>query len=134
MRPDRKYHLSLERHTSLKRGARQRKTVERNLMPVAGALDEIGASDEPSHKTRRRLVIERAGMIDLLDAAMIHDGNSVGGHHGLRLVMRHVNGGSAKFVMQSANFKPHLLSQCRIQVGQRLVKQEYRGPDNNRAG
>ena len=41
MRPDRKYHLSLERHTSLKRGARQRKTVERNLVTVAGALDRM---------------------------------------------------------------------------------------------
>src|SRR3981081_350453 len=134
MRPDRKNHLSLRRHISLERGARQRKTVERNLMTVAGALDEIGASDEPSHKTRRRLVIEPAWMIDLLDAAVIHDGNSIGCHHGFGLVMRHVNGGYAKFVMQSPNFKPHLLSQCRIQVGQRFVKQEDGGPDNNRAG
>src|ERR1700704_4015345 len=105
MWPDRKHHLSLRRHISLERGPGQPKTIERNLIPVAGALDEIGASDEPSHKTRRRPVIERAWMIDLLDAAMIHDGNSIGGHHGFGLVMRHVNGGYAKFVMQSANFK-----------------------------
>src|ERR1700716_2860826 len=107
MRADRKNHLSHRRHISLERGARKRKTVERNLMPVAGAFDEICASDEPSHKTRRRLVIERAWIIDLLDAAMIHDGNSIGGHHGFGLVMRHVNGGYAKFIMQSPNFKPH---------------------------
>src|ERR1700760_3222131 len=103
-------------------------------MTVAGAFDEIGASDEPSHKTRRRLVIERAWMIDLFDAAMIHDGNSIGGHHGFGLVMCHVNGGDAKFVMQSPDFKTHFLPQGRIQVGQGLVKQEYGWPDNNRAG
>ena len=73
-------------------------------------------------------------MIDLLDAAMIHDGNPIRGHHGFGLVMRHVNGGHPKFVVQSPDFKTHLLPQCRIQVGQRLVKQQHGGPDNNRAG
>src|SRR5437879_6577628 len=129
MRPYRKHGFSLRGHSSLKCGARQRKAVERNLMTIAGALDEIGASDEACHKTRLRLVVERAWMIDLLDAAMVHDRNSIGGHHGFRLVMCHVNGGHAKFVMQAPNFKTHLLPQGRVQIGQRLITQQDGGPD-----
>src|SRR3981081_2110085 len=109
MRPYRKHRLSFRRHISPKCGARQRKAVERNLMAIAGALEEIGASDEACHKTRLGRVIECTRMIDLLDAAMVHDGYPIGGHHGLCLVMRHINGGHAKFVMQAPNFKTHFL-------------------------
>ena len=43
-------------------------------------------------------------MIDLLDPAMIHDHDPVGGHHRFGLVMRHIDGGDVKCVMQAADF------------------------------
>ena len=73
-------------------------------------------------------------MVDLLDAAMVHDRDSIRGHHGFGLVMRHVNGGDVKFVMQAADFEAHLLTQGRVEVGQGLVQQQNGGPDNDRAG
>ena len=78
---------------------------------VAGALDEIGAADEARHEARLRLVVERAGVIDLLDAALVHDRDAVGGHHRLGLVVRDVDGGDVKFVMQAPDFEAHLLAQ-----------------------
>src|SRR5260370_7604704 len=103
MRPYRKHRLSLRRHISPKCGARQRKAVERNLMAIAGALDEIGASDEACHKTRLRLVIERARMIDLLDAAMVHDANSIAVHPAPPLVIPPLNPSHAKYAIQTTN-------------------------------
>jgi len=71
---------------SPKCGARQRQKPSNEISWPSLCLDEIGASDEACHKTRLGRFIECARMIDLLDAAMVHDGYPIGGHHGLCLV------------------------------------------------
>ncbi len=92
---------------------------------VHRAIQEIGAADEPGDKPRLRPVVQRHRIIHLLDPAMVHHHDAVGGHHRLGLVMRHIDRGDAERVVQAADFRAHLLAQIGVQVGQRFVEQQH---------
>ncbi len=62
----------------------------------------------------------------------MHHGDAVGKAHGLRLVMRHIESGGAG-LLQHAQLGPHLQAQERVEVGERLVHQQHRRLDRERA-
>ena len=95
------------------------------------SIDKIRASDEPSDKSRLRSAIKRIRRIDLLQVALVHDGDSIRGHHRLGLIMGHVHHGDLELVVQPADFEAHLLAQVRIEVGERFVQQQHGGLDHN---
>ena len=79
-------------------------------------------------------LVYRSRGVDLLDPAGVHDGDAVGGDHGLALIVRDVDGGEVEFVVQAADFEAHLLAQIGIEVGQRFVEQQHAGLDDHGAG
>ncbi len=81
-------------------------------------------TDEVRDEERNRPVIDVARTRNLLDHAVVHHGNQVRHRHGLQLIMRDVNGGRAKPVMQRAQFLDHRLAHFGIERSERLVHQE----------
>ncbi|ELZ61865.1 phenol hydroxylase [Haloferax sp. ATCC BAA-646] len=63
----------------------------------------------------------------LLELAVVHDGDTVGHRHRLRLVVGDVDGRDRELVLQVLEFGPHLRPQFSVQVGQRFVHQEHLG-------
>ncbi|ELZ67519.1 phenol hydroxylase [Haloferax prahovense DSM 18310] len=69
--------------------------------------------------------LQRRG--DLLEFAVVEDGDSVAHRHRLRLVVSDVDGGDAEVLLQALELRPHLRAKFGVQVGQRLVHQEHLG-------
>jgi hypothetical protein len=66
--------------------------------------------------------------------ALVHDGDLVGEHHRLFLVVRHVDRRDPEALLERAQIDAHLLAQLGVQVGQRLVHQEHARLEDERAG
>ena len=60
-------------------------------------------------------------------------GDAIGQAHRLGLVVRHIERGGAGRLQHRLQFGAHLQPQQRIQVGQRLVHQQHRRLDRQRA-
>ena len=71
---------------------------------------------------------------DLHDPALVHHDDPVGQRQRLVLIMRHVNGCRADLIVDAADFGAHLKPQLGIEIGQRLVHQHDRRPDDDGAG
>src|SRR6185437_10190 len=87
----------------------ERETGKADLASGERALEKIGAADETGDEARLRPVVERKGVGDLLDAALVHHHDAVRRDHGLGLVMGHVDGGDAEGLMQAPDLEAHLL-------------------------
>ena len=74
-----------------------------------------------------------SGDAGLLDLAVVHDADQVGGGHRLRLVVGDVDGGVAIGVVQPAHLEAHFLAQIGVEIGQRLVEQQRLGLHDQRA-
>ena len=61
----------------------------------------------------------------LLQNTAIQNRHTVGERHGFDLVVRHVDGRGAEFVVETTDFLSHLMTQFRIQVGQGFVHQQH---------
>ena len=70
---------------------------------------------------------------DLLDDAVMHDGDAIREAHRLGLVMRDVDGRRAGRLQDSLELGTHLQAQQRVQVRQRLVHQQHLRLDGERA-
>ena len=84
---------------------------------------DVRASDEAGNELGFRPGIDVFRRTRLLNAAVIHHDDHVGGGHRLRLVMRDVDRGVAELVVQAANLETHLLSKIGVEVGQGFVEQ-----------
>src|SRR5882724_743207 len=71
-----------------------------------------------------RVAVMNRGRIELLDPAAIHDGNAVGDHHRLALIMSYINAGDLELAEQRLDLKAHVLAQRRIEIAQGLVEQQ----------
>jgi hypothetical protein len=71
--------------------------------------------------------------VDLLDPPLVHDHDAVRRHHGLRLVVRHVDRGDLEGVVQAADLEAHLLAQIGVEVAERLIEQQHLGLDHDGA-
>ena len=71
------------------------------------------------------LIIQILRSIYLLDNTILQNYDSGTQCHSLCLVMCYIDDGGAQSLMQLGNLNTHLYTQLSIQVGQRLVHQEY---------
>src|SRR3546814_8457172 len=73
-------------YTTLCRSALKHGPVGRGL---DAAIKDVRAADEVGDEGRRRTSIQGLGTIELLDHALVHDGDPVGEDKGLTLIVRH---------------------------------------------
>ena len=89
-------------------------------------LDQVdrGGPDEAGDELVDRLVVERLGGIDLLQAPTVHHRNAIAHRHRLDLVVGDVDRRHIEPPLQLMDLGAHLHPQLRIEVRERLVHQE----------
>ncbi|EON32400.1 phenol hydroxylase [Gordonia terrae C-6] len=92
-----------------------------------------GRTDEARHEHVGRIVVELLGCADLLHVAAAQDHHAIAEGHRLGLVVGHVDGRGAQSLLQLRDLGPHLHTQLRVEIRQRLVHQERLGRPHDRA-
>jgi len=94
--------------------------------PERGRVEEIHARrpDEPCHELVVRILVEADGRSDLLHPAGAQHDDAVRHRQRLGLVVRHVDRGVAKHLVKLGDFDPHLHTQFRVKVAERLIEEK----------
>src|SRR6185503_7560865 len=84
-------------------------------------FDEIHGwrTDEAGDKEGPRVIVYLLGRSELLDNALVHDGDPVGKGHCLDLIMGHIDGRHLKFMLEMLQFGTHLDAKLGVKVRQR---------------
>jgi hypothetical protein len=90
---------------------------------VAGRKFIDGEPMNP-HEQVAGLLVEFPGRGDLLQFALLQHRHAVPEGHGLRLVVRDIDGGDPEPALHLRDFRAHLPAQLGVEVRQRLVEQE----------
>ncbi len=69
-------------------------------------------------------VVDDLRLVELLDRALVHDGDAGGERHRLDLVVGHIDGGLADRQVKLLDLGAHVDAQLNVEVGQWLVEQE----------
>ena len=80
-------------------------------------------ADEAGDEYRDRTPVELFRVADLGDLSLVHYSDPVGYRHRLLLIVSHIHGGDAEFLLQRADLSAHLHPQFRVQIGERFVEQ-----------
>ncbi len=88
------------------------------------AVQDVRTAEEAGDELGPGLFVDLLRAAKLLDAALIHHDDTIGGGHRLGLIMGDVDCGEAVFVMQAAQFEAHLFTQRGVEIGERFVKQQ----------
>ena len=89
------------------------------------AVEEVGVADERGDERGAGRLVDLGGGVDLLDAALVHDGDAVAQRHGLALVVGDVEEGDADLVVDEVELDLHVLAQLQVERGERLVEQQH---------
>ncbi len=116
------------------RAVRGLHVVLRPLRLADGPGDEVRGADELRHELVGRLHVDLAGLAELDHRAGLHDGDVRGQRERLDLVVGDVDRGDAELALQPLELVPQVLAQLGVEVGQRLVEQQQRRLDDQRAG
>ena len=104
---------------------------QRRLAAVAGHFgrNEVhgGRAHEAGDEHVGRPVVDLSRLVELLDAALMHDRDARRQRHRFDLVVGHVDGGLADLLVQLLDLHAHLDAQLGIEIGQRFVEQEEQG-------
>ena len=92
-----------------------------------------GRPDEEGHEEVRRPVVHLEGRADLLESAVLHDGDPRAHRHGLDLVVGDVDRRRLQPALQALDLGPHLEPQLRVEVRERLVEEVDGGLAHDRA-
>ena len=87
---------------------------------------------KPGDEPRRRPLVERLGVAQLLVAAVVHHGDAVGHRHRLLLVVGHVDERDPDLLLDALELDLHLLAQLEVEGAERLVEEEDGGPVDER--
>ena len=98
------------------------------------AGDEVGGADERRDELGGRPRVHVARAAELLDLPGPHHGDDVGEGERLALVVRHVEGRHADLALDPLQLGAHLLPEPRVEVRERLVEEEERRLERQRAG
>ena len=79
------------------------------------------------------MLVDAVRMVDLRRAAAFHHHHAVADRHRLALVVRDHHRGGTDLALDLAQLELHLLAQLGVEVRQRLVEQEHRRLDHQRA-
>ena len=91
------------------------------------------AADELRDEEVRGVMVDVGRRADLLQHALVHDGDAVGERHRLDLVVRDVDGGLLVLEVQPLQLGAHLLAQLGVERADRLVHQHRLRPAHQRA-
>ena len=80
-----------------------------------------------------RAVVDHLRLVELLDRALVHDGDARGERHRLDLVVGDVDRGLADPLVQLLDLGAHLDAELGVEIGERLVEQEELGIAHERA-
>ena len=115
---------------------RQRLLAERDLLVAddcveRSVLDDLRlehvhrrTADEPADEQVHGTVVERLRIVDLLQLALAHDGDTGPHRHRLDLVVGHVDGRDPEIALELRDLGAGLHAQLRVEVRERLVHQE----------
>ena len=92
-----------------------------------------GLPIKPGHKNVLWLAVESQGIGNLHDVAVAHHANAVAHGHGLHLIVGHIHHRSGQLGVQSRDLRTHVHPHLRVQIGKRLVKEEYFGIPHDRS-
>ena len=92
------------------------------------------AADELGDKQVGRVAVHIDRRTDLLQHALVHDGDSIGERHRLDLIVRNVDRGRLALEMQALQFGAHAFAQLGVKRADRLVHKQRLGPPHERAG
>ncbi len=82
------------------------------------------AADEAADEQVHRTVVERLRIVDLLQLALAHHGDTSAHRHGLDLIVGHVDRRDPEIALELRDLGAGLHAQLRVEVGERLVHQE----------
>src|SRR6185295_11507840 len=112
-------------------------TGQRDAVPLLAhdvQLEHVAIAHEARNVKVRRLLVNFLRCGDLLHDAVLHHDDAVGQRQGLVLVVRNVDGGPVELTVDTAYFGPRLDAELRVEVRQRLVREDQRRLDDDRAG
>jgi hypothetical protein len=121
-----------EHHRLVVTGFRQQAPLDRDVVADLGAavgdlgLDQVHCrrAHEPGDEHVLGSVVEAQWRVDLLQSAVLQDGDAVAHRHGLDLVVRHVDGSDVQAVLEFGDLGAGLDAELGVEVGQWLVHQE----------
>ena len=83
--------------------------------------------EEAGHEPRRRPLVQRLGLAQLLVAPVVHHGDAIGHRHRLLLVVGHVDERDADLALDALELDLHLLAQLEVERAERLVEEQDGG-------
>ena len=98
------------------------------------SVQDVVVSDEPGDELAFRLFVEYFRRGDLLDAAVLEDGDAIGHGHGFLLIVGHVDDGHPQGPLDAPHLELHLLAQPPVQGSQRFVHQNQARLEHQRPG
>ena len=106
----------------------------RSCGPHEGVAEAVRLTDERHHELVRRPLVELARARDLLDPAAVHHDDLVGDLHRLLLVVRDDHRRRVRLVVEAPQPGAQLGAHLRVERAERLVEQQHRRVDRERAG
>ena len=105
-----------------------------HLVPVFHPGDEIGSAEEFGYLHAEGGFVEGVGGGELLQPAFEKEGDAVGEHHRLLLVVGDEHGGYSQLGLDAPDQVAHFVPQVGVQVAERLVQQKHVGLDDEGPG
>ena len=102
------------------------------LRDLAG--QQVRGADEAGHEPRRRALVDIGRGADLLDAALVEDGQPVAHRERLLLVVGHVDERDADLLLDRLELDLHLLAELEVERPERLVEQQHARAVDERPG
>src|SRR3954447_24448478 len=97
-------------------------------------LDQVRRANEISHERCRRSLVDFFGRTNLLNLALVEDGNPVGHRERLVLVMRDEDERDADLPLQVLQLDLHVFTQFAVEGAERFVEQQDARPVHQRPG
>ena len=128
----------LVRHDVPGPARRRARRSRRPRRPVPSWLavppEEVVLADEAGDERRRRVVVDRVGVGELLDVAVEHDRDAVRHRQRLLLVVGDEHEGDADLALEQLQLDLHLLAELAVEGAERLVEQQHRRAVHQRPG
>ena len=100
---------------------------------AAVPLEHVRDADEAGDELARRMLVDLGGRADLLDPALVEDGQPVAHRQRLLLVVRDVDERDPELLLDPLQLDLELLAQLEVERAERLVEQERLRPVDDRA-
>src|SRR5712671_1566344 len=115
----------------------------RNRTTVASPICNVSAPSKragrrfivgvPMKPATNRLMIDFIRRANLFDVATVHHDDTIGERHGFDLVVGYEHGSHAEALVELLHLNPHGPAKLCIEIGKRLVEQEYLRLTDDRA-